>query len=132
MTIQGIKKLLLQVILCFPLVSIGALVYYANKSDAHEIFFDEGNYFIYAMSVSALISITLLLTLGSEKILFFIPDDWGKINIDGDFISVRKSVGGYISTGLSVYFIYTIYQLINSKAKIKKLENKIKLQKSPK
>jgi len=43
------------------------------------------------------------------KILFFLPDSWGRVDSDGDFVSYKSYVSTYISI-ISVYFVLIHYQ----------------------
>jgi hypothetical protein len=59
----------------------------------------------YYVFVGSLLGIWGLFYIGFNKVLFFIPESWGGINEDGDFISTRNAFAGLMAM-LSTFFLH--------------------------
>ena len=54
--------------------------------------------------LGAFISLTLVLDHGFEKLLAFIPDNWGGFDEDGEFVTTRSSIAIFLAAITSIFF----------------------------
>jgi hypothetical protein len=59
----------------------------------------------------------LILQLGIQQFLIFVPADWGGVNSDGDWVSAREHWSALIAFGLTlaIFILVDKYQKLKEK-----------------
>lgn len=69
-------------------------------------------YFFY---VGAFLALLCVFIIAFDRILIFIPEDWGYINEDGEFSTFKGLIGGVVSMFGAGYILYLIDQATHKK-----------------
>jgi hypothetical protein len=61
--------------------------------------------------LGAFVCLGLIINLGTERLLFFLPADWGFYTEDGELRAYREVLGGLLSVGLALIMAYGYHRL---------------------
>jgi hypothetical protein len=73
-----------------------------------------------AIIIGATLSLFIVLLLGIERFLVFIPREWGRYEY-GEFTSIRVYISGVLALSFSYFFIHIIYELDNMRSENRRL-----------
>ena len=66
----------------------------------------------YLVFVGSLIGVGIFLYGGFDLILFFIPDSWGSVNEDGDWISTKNYFACFLAMAASLFIHLRPHQVV--------------------
>ena len=83
----------------------------------------------YVVCVGTWISLCIVLSLGLEKCLWFIPGDWGGFDEGGDFVTLRSSIAMSLAFALSVFSMYVFGRFVKIRNENRQLTLASEIQK---
>ncbi len=84
--------------------------YWAFKGKKEIIHGDKKGY--YYLCIGSLIGVGMFFYFGFDKVLFFIPSSWGFIDEDGDFVSLKFYLAGFLAFVASLFIHSRPHQLV--------------------
>jgi len=116
------KKLLIKyfqnIILCLwalPIVSWIVVAYWTYDVSEYHEFSKKHKNIADLISVSATINLVIVLLIGFENYLFFIPEQSGVVDEDGGWRSSRYIIGLLLAVGMTFFFQNLLYNKFNKK-----------------
>jgi hypothetical protein len=97
------------------------VIWWFFRPDKRDAFMYRSEGGVSALYVGAFLSLTIVLQLGLEKLLVFIPRNWGTFDEDGDFASVRTRIAFLIAFALSLFFAYLFGRAAELRTALEKL-----------
>lgn len=107
---KAVALLIIGILSIYVYVSTFLFWYWAFKGRQEIITSDKGRYcFVF---VGSLIGLGIFFHAGFYKVLFFIPDSWGGINEDGDFVGMRSEIAGVLALAATLFIHSRPQQLV--------------------
>jgi len=97
-------------------IIVGAIAMYIDLSDDPDLFKGMLTPRQFVFLFAYLTVLTVFMSGGVEKLLFFVPDSWGTVDEDGYFLSYRKSFSFTVGFLIALWFgCFTLPELLNKK-----------------
>jgi len=79
----------------------------------------------WVIGIGAFLGCWVVIGGGLERILWFVPADWGYHNEEGEFRLMRTSIAGIISFFMAVFIAYLFAEVRKLRREIKERENQV-------
>ncbi len=97
-------------LIAWLIISPVVLVWWFFDPYTRDRFFKSHGKIAMVIEIGAFFSLMLIFSQGIEKLLSFIPDDWGVYDEDGEFVTTRSLIAYAIALLASFFFCYVLNQ----------------------
>lgn len=105
---KNLINIITYIFMVVPAISIvfSILMIYSRKFD--ETYLEEREQLRFAIFISAILSVALVLFPGLSHLFFFLPANWGGLDESGEWVSMSDSIAGLLSI-YSTYLVGIMY-----------------------